>query len=69
MFAKLSLLSLFAGLVIAAAGHGQRVPVDLELAFVVDASGSIDVLDFPLAAVCPLMAISGSKRRNRAASA
>lgn len=42
MFAKLSLLGLFAGLVIAAAGHGQRVPVDLELAFVVDASGSID---------------------------
>jgi hypothetical protein len=62
VFAKLSLLSLFAGLVIAAAGHGQRVPVDLELAFVVDASGSIDVLDFPLAAVCPLMAISGLKR-------
>ncbi len=69
MFAKLSLLSLFAGLVIAAAGHGQRVPVDLELAFVIDASGSIDVLDFPLAAVCPLMARSGSSSPCLATSA
>ncbi len=42
-FIKLGLFGLFVGLVFAAAAAQDRgVPVDLELAFVVDQSGSID---------------------------
>ena len=42
MMARLALWLLFAGVAAAPAARGQGVPVDLELAFVVDASGSID---------------------------
>ena len=42
MMARLALWVLLAGVVAASAARGQGVPVDLELAFVVDASGSID---------------------------
>ena len=41
-FIKLGLFGLLAGLVFAAAARDRPVPVDLELAFVVDQSGSID---------------------------
>ena len=41
-FMRLGLFGLFAGLVFAAAARDRPVPVDLELAFVVDQSGSID---------------------------
>lgn len=40
--ARFALWILFIALTAAPAAHGQGVPVDLELAFVVDASGSID---------------------------
>ena len=40
--ARIALWLLLAGVAAAPAAHGQGVPVDLELAFVVDASGSID---------------------------
>ena len=42
MFIRLGLFGLFVGLVFAAAAQDRPVPVDLELAFVVDQSGSID---------------------------
>ena len=42
MFMRLGLFGLIGGLVFAAAAEVRPVPVDLELAFVVDQSGSID---------------------------
>ena len=42
MLVRLGLFGLFVGLVFAAAAQDRPVPVDLELAFVVDQSGSID---------------------------